>query len=323
MPDISGWTASIPEAPGLARRSRKRKVLLETMEISLLAIPGAMYFLIFHYLPMFGLTLAFKDYRYDKGILGSDWVGLKNFTFFFSSDQAWRVTRNTVSYSAAFTVLGILAALTVALLLFEVTQKTCIKLYQTAMILPSFMSWVVVAFVFYIVLNPTSGVIAQALEWFGREPVDFYGAARYWPPILVSAELWKTVGMSSIIYYAGLMGIDKELYEAAEIDGASRWRQVRSISIPHLVPLITILAILSVGNFFRGDFGLFYNLPRNIGMLYSTTDIIDTYIYRGLIQIGDIGMTAAVGFFQSVMGLALVLLSNWIVRRINADNSLF
>ncbi|MDF2926441.1 MAG: transporter permease subunit [Paenibacillaceae bacterium] len=305
------------------RTGRQKRILWETLEISILALPGVLYFFIFHYLPMFGLTLAFKDYRYDQGILGSKWIGLKNFTFFFQSDQAWRVTRNTVAYSATFTILGIIAALTVALLLFEVVNRSCIKIYQTAMILPSFMSWVMVAFIFYIILNPTSGLIAQIRSFFGWEPINFYNVARYWPPILVSADLWKTVGMSSIIYYAGLMGIDKELYEAAEIDGAGKWRQVRSISIPHLVPLITILAILSIGNFFRGDFGLFYNLPRNIGMLYSTTDVIDTYIYRGLIQIGDIGMTAAIGFFQSVMGLLLVLLSNWIVRRINADNSLF
>ncbi|MBO9607756.1 MAG: sugar ABC transporter permease [Paenibacillaceae bacterium] len=287
-----------------------------------LTVPALLYFLIFHYLPMVGVVLAFKDYKYSLGILGSEWIGFTNFKFFFTSQDAWRITRNTVGYSSAFIVLGNAAAIFVALLLYEVRSRAALKYYQTTMILPRFLSWVLVSYISYTLLSPTMGVFNQALEGLGFEPVTWYSEAKVWPYLIISFEMWKTVGLSSIIYYAALMSIDNELFEAARIDGANRWRQVWAISIPSLTPVMTILVILAIGGLFRGDFGLFYQLPRDVGALYPTTDIIDTYVYRGL-RNGDIGMTAAVGLFQSVVGLALILIANGIIRKVKPENAIF
>lgn len=288
----------------------------------MLALPALLYFFIFHYLPMFGVILAFKDYKYSEGILGSAWAGLKNFEFFFSSQDAFRVTRNTVGYGAVFIVVGNIAAVSVALLLYEIRSKAALKVYQTSMILPRFLSWVIVGYITYAILNPSLGALNQLLQYLGYSPVDWYADPKYWPFIITFSDIWKHVGLNSIIYYAALMSIDPELFEAAKIDGAGRWKQMRSISIPSLVPVITIIAILAIGNLFRGDFGLFYQLPRDVGVLYPATDIIDTYVYRGLRQ-GDIGITAAVGLFQSAVGLVLVLVSNWIIKKTRPENALF
>ncbi|WP_135557576.1 ABC transporter permease [Paenibacillus cymbidii] len=287
-----------------------------------LTVPALLYFLIFHYLPMVGVVLAFKDYKYSLGILGSEWIGFTNFKFFFTSQDAWRITRNTVGYSSAFIVLGNAAAIFVALLLYEVRSRAALKYYQTTMILPRFLSWVLVAYISYTLLSPTMGIFNQALEGLGFEPVTWYSEAKVWPYLIIGFEMWKTVGLSSIIYYAALMSIDSELFEAARMDGANRWRQVWAISIPSLTPVMTILVILAIGGLFRGDFGLFYQLPRDVGALYPTTDIIDTYVYRGL-RNGDIGMTAAVGLFQSVVGLVLILIANGIIRKVKPENAIF
>ncbi|MGI2295133.1 ABC transporter permease [Paenibacillus sp. GXUN7292] len=302
-------------------KSAKKYIRLN-LPLLLLALPALLYFFIFHYLPMFGVILAFKDYKYSEGILGSAWAGLKNFEFFFSSQDAFRVTRNTVGYGAVFIVLGNIAAVSVALLLYEIRSKAALKVYQTSMILPRFLSWVIVGYITYAILNPSLGALNQLLQYLGYSPVDWYADPKYWPFIITFSDIWKHVGLNSIIYYAALMSIDPELFEAAKIDGAGRWKQMRSISIPSLVPVITIIAILAIGNLFRGDFGLFYQLPRDVGVLYPATDIIDTYVYRGLRQ-GDIGITAAVGLFQSAVGLVLVLVSNWIIKKTRPENALF
>ncbi|MEF2246210.1 ABC transporter permease [Paenibacillus sp. IITD108] len=302
-------------------KSAKKYIRLN-LPLLLLALPALLYFFIFHYLPMFGVILAFKDYKYSEGILGSAWAGLKNFEFFFSSQDAFRVTRNTVGYGAVFIVVGNIAAVSVALLLYEIRSKAALKVYQTSMILPRFLSWVIVGYITYAILNPSLGALNQLLQYLGYSPVDWYADPKYWPFIITFSDIWKHVGLNSIIYYAALMSIDPELFEAAKIDGAGRWKQMRSISIPSLVPVITIIAILAIGNLFRGDFGLFYQLPRDVGVLYPATDIIDTYVYRGLRQ-GDIGITAAVGLFQSAVGLVLVLVSNWIIKKTRPENALF
>lgn len=305
-------------------KSKKKKwhVFKANFELLVFTLPVLFYFFIFHYLPMGGLVLAFKDYRYDRGIFGSDWVGFQNFDFFFTSQDAWRITRNTVSYSAVFIVTGIISALIISLLLYEVKSRLATKIYQTTMILPHFLSWVIVGYISYILLNPVHGVLNQILVALGRSPVQWYTEKQYWPFILTFSNIWKSIGLSTIIYYAALMGIDSTLFEAAEIDGATKLRQVWHISIPSITPLMSILALLSIAGLFRGDFGLFYQIPRNVGVLYSVTDIIDTYVYRGLRQ-GHIGMTTAVGLFQSVFGLIMVLISNWIVRRVKNENALF
>ncbi|MBO9605780.1 MAG: sugar ABC transporter permease [Paenibacillaceae bacterium] len=302
-------------------RSYKRYIK-ENIALFALALPAILYFIVFHYTPMFGVILAFKDYKYIGGIFGSEWIGFKNFEYFFTSMDAWRITRNTVGYGAAFIVFGNIAAITVALLLFEIRSKFALKYYQTAMIMPRFLSWILVGYMTYALFSPTLGYMNQFRSLFGADPIDVYSNAKYWPVILVLVDVWKTVGLSSIIYYAALMSIDSELFEAARIDGAGKLRQTFAISLPALTPVIIVIVILAIGNIFRGDFGLFYNIPRDIGVLYPTTDVIDTYVFRGL-RSGDFGISAAVGLFQSAVGLVLVVLSNWIVKKVNPDNSLF
>jgi putative aldouronate transport system permease protein len=304
-------------------RSKKQfHRFVANLPLTLMALPAVIYFALFHYMPMGGIIIAFKKYSYAKGILGSTWIGFRNFTFFFTSQDAWRITRNTVGYSAIFIVTGIIGAVTVALLLYEIQSRLATKFYQTAMIIPNFLSWVVVGYITYSLFNPVLGILNQVITFFGFQPVQWYSKPHYWPFILPLVNLWKSVGINSVVYYAALMGINKELYEAAEIDGASRWRQTLAISIPSLVPVIVVLFILAVGGIFKGDFGLFYEIPRDIGLLYPTTDVIDTYLYRGL-RGGEIGITSAVGLFQSVVGFVMVLCTNGLIKKISPENAMF
>lgn len=303
-------------------KKQRRYFNRDMIELTLLTLPTLIYLFIMNYLPMGGLVIAFKDFKYNKGIFGSEWNGFKNFEFFFTSQDAWRITRNTVGYGILFLVLGIVCAVTVALLLFEIRNRTALKVYQTIMILPNFLSWVIVGYIGYIFLNPIYGVVNNLLTFLGFDKIDWYADPKYWPYLLSIFSVWKGVGMSCIMYYAALMGIDESLFEAAKIDGANKMQMIKYISIPELASIISIMTILNMGNIFRGDFGLFYQMPRDIGTLYPTTDIIDTYIYRGL-RTGSTSVTAAVGFFQSFVGLLLVVGTNMIVRKIAPENSLF
>ncbi|MFD1176962.1 ABC transporter permease [Paenibacillus puldeungensis] len=291
-------------------------------ELFLLSLPGIFYTLIFAYIPMIGLVIAFKNYRYDLGIFGSKWVGLENFRYLFSTDTAWRITRNTVLYNTAYIVVTTAAALLLAVLLSEIKAKWS-KFYQTALFLPHFLSWVLVGYVAYAFLNHSDGLINRTLQAFGMEPVSWYQNPEPWPVILILVHLWKAVGFNTLIYFAGIMGINGDYYEAARIDGATKWQMAVKITVPLLSPLVIILLILSIGNMFRGDFGLHYFIPNNSGFLYGATDIIDTYVYRALREIGNVSMSAATGFYQSVVGFVLVLLANRIVRKINPDHSLW
>lgn len=304
------------------KKRKTKRVKSSDIQLLLLTLPVLVFFVIFHYIPMFGVIIAFKDYSYAEGMLGSKWIGLKNFEFFFKSQDAWLLTRNTVGYALLFLVVGTFAAVMIALLLNEVRSKKAIKVYQTSMILPYFLSWVIVSYITYILFNPKLGALNQFFQSIGMEGIDWYSETKYWPFILTIVNTWKGIGMNSIFYYSALLGIDPSLYEAATIDGASRGQQMRNISLPALIPTITILTILSLGNVFRGDFGLFYQIPRNVGLLYPVTDVIDTYIYRGL-RFGDVGITAAVGLFQSVVGMVTVVIANGIVRKISPDNAMF
>ncbi|MDF2924885.1 MAG: sugar transporter permease [Paenibacillaceae bacterium] len=287
-----------------------------------LFFPGFLYILIFSYLPMFGIMLAFKRFRFDKGIFGSDWVGLENFRFFFISEDAWRITRNTVLYEIGYILLTTAFALLFAVLLNEIGRNSS-KLYQTALFIPYFLSWVVVSYISYAFLDQQTGYLNTILEWFGMEPHKWYLEKEPWPVILNIASLWKKVGFSTLVYYAGVMGINQEYYEAARMDGATRFQMARKITIPMLAPLITVMLILAVGGIFNGDFGLHYFIPNNQGMTYPTTDIIDTYVYRALRTVGDVGMSAAVGLYQSLVGLVLVVSANAVVRKISQENSLW
>lgn len=288
-----------------------------------MALPGILFVFIFNYLPIFGIVIAFKNFVPAKGFFGSAWVGFSNFRFLFNSPDIWRVTRNTVVLNALFIITGTIIAVTFAILLNEIRKKIFTKFYQTVFFFPYFLSWVVVGYIFYALFSVEYGITNSIFSFFGKEPVQWYTQASYWPALLVFANIWKTVGYSSVIYYAGIMSIDSEYYEAAEIDGASKLQMVTHITIPLIVPLISILTILAIGKIFYSDFGMFFQLTRDSGLLYSTTDVIDTYVYRSLRQVGNIGMSSAAGLYQSIVGFILVLATNTIVKKLNPENSLF
>lgn len=308
--------------------SKKRKdsigkvYLKNNIELTLLGLPGILLLFVFCYIPMGGVIIAFKNYTYADGILGSKWIGFDNFKFFFTSQDAWRITRNTVGYGIVFIALGIAAGVALALILNEVSNKVSLKIYQTTMILPNFLSWVIVGYITYVFLNPTSGVLNQIVKLFGGNEIAWYSEPKYWPFILPIVQVWKSVGMGSLIYYSTLMGMDSSIFEAAEIDGAGKLQKIRYITIPSLIPIMTIMLIMNVGNVIKGDFGLFYQVTRDVGLLYPTTDIIDTYVFRAL-KGGSMAMSSAVGLFQSVVGFIMVIITNKIVTKIEPDNAMF
>ena len=294
---------------------------------SLAAVPMIIVF-IFRYLPMGGLLIAFKDYKFNKGILGSDWVGLSNFEFFFKSNVFFELVKNTLFNNFLFIVFGTIAALLVAILLYEVRSRSATKVFQTLLITPYFMSWVIVAYMVYAILNPQYGYLNNILSFFGMPEVDWYTKPKAWYAILTITFVWKNVGMDSVVYYASLMGIDTSLIEAAEVDGASKLQRTLHVVLPGLIPLISILTILKIGNIFRADFGLFYTVTQDgaNGNLYETTNVIDTYIFRTFrenMSSNSYGLTTAVGLLQSVVGMITVIVTNRCAKKIDPDIALF
>jgi putative aldouronate transport system permease protein len=290
----------------------------------IMTLPGLAYLAINNYIPMAGLVIAFKDFNYANGIFGSRWAGLKNFEFLFRTRDAFVITRNTVLYNAAFIIINTLAAIATAIMLSEVTKKILMRIYQTVILLPYLISIVIVSYLVYSFLSVNVGFINKTiLPLLGAEGIAWYTEARYWPVILPVVSLWRGFGFYSVIYLSSIVGIDRTFYEAAELDGASRFQCIRHITLPLITPVITMMILLAVGRIFYSDFGLFYQVPMNSGALYSTTNVIDTYVYRGLMQLGDIGMSAAAGLYQSLVGFLLVLGSNFLVRKVNPDNALF
>ncbi|WP_312370181.1 ABC transporter permease [Lachnoclostridium sp.] len=309
--------------PSQKRHTRTKGYLKDNVQLLTLALPTVILLSIFAYWPMFGIVLAFKDYKVPKGIWGSPWVGFKNFEFFLKSQDAWRVTRNTIVLNLLFIVVGIVCGVIFALIMFEVKKARHVKIYQTVSIIPSFISWVAVGYIVYAMLDPTKGMVNQLLALFGKEGISWYSEPQYWPFILVITKTWQGVGLGSIIYYAALMGVDNELYEAADIDGAGKLQKTWFVSIPQIVPIIIIMGILDIGKIFRADFGLFYNVTRDVGALYPKTDVIDTYVFRALMQQGNLGMSAAVGLFQSVICFVTLMLTNAIIKKKSPENALF
>jgi len=304
------------------RKEQKKRLIKRNIPLVALTLPGFLNILLFTYMPMFGVVIAFKDYSYARGIFGSAWAGFKHFEFFFSSNDAAVVIRNSILYSVAFHILATFCSVLVALLLYEVRSKLALKVYQTVTIVPYFISWVLVAYIGFSLFSNRFGILNTAIEALGGTPIEWYAEPKYWPFILAFFHVWKGTGMSCILYYATLMGIDPSLFEAAKIDGATKWQCIRHVSIPALIPVISIVSIMAVGSIMGGDFGLFYQVPRDSGALYPVTDIIATYTYRGL-QAGNMSQTAAVGLFQSVVGLVLVLATNLTIRKVSPENALF
>ena len=303
---------------------KKKSSMAQTLPLMLIALPGLIYLLINNYLPMFGVFLAFKDYSYIRGIFGSKWNGLDNFEFLFRTKDAWIMTRNTLLYNAAFIVLGTIFAIFVAILIHELGKKRRVKLYQASLMLPNLLSWVVVGFIVYAFLNADNGFINNTVyKAMGLQPVSWYSNKQPWPWILILVYLWKYVGTNSIIYVAGIAGIDREIFEAAQLDGASKVKQILHITVPMLKPTVITLTLMSIGRIFYSDFGLFYQVPANSGRLFDVTQTIDTYVYRGLMESNDVGMSAAAALYQSLVGFILVLGANALVRKIDKENALF
>jgi len=290
----------------------------------LMMIPSLLYLFINNYIPMAGLIIAFKSVNYRVGIINSPWVGFKNFEFLFKTKDAWTITRNTIAYNAAFIILGTVIAIAVAILLNEITKRIVKNVYQTVILLPYLISIIVVSYIVLAFLSYDTGYINnQLFSAFGKDPISWYNEPDYWPFILIFVYIWKHFGYSCIIYYATVVGFDKGYYEAAVIDGANRWQTITKVTLPMLTPTIVTLTLMNIGRIFYSDFGLFYQVPLNSGPLQNVTQTIDTYVYRGLIQLNDVGMSSAAGFYQSVVGFVLVLLANMIVSKISKDNALF
>lgn len=304
-------------------KTKRGKKKFANLDLHLMIAPAVIYFIIFAYLPMFGLIIAFKNYNYTDGILFSPWCGFENFKFLFESGNAWMLTRNTILYNIAFLVTSIALEVILAIFLSEIAGKKLKKLCQSIMILPNFISWVVIAVFAYSFLNFETGVINRILINLGHEPIQFYAEVGAWKYILVFVNLWKGAGYGSIIYLATITGMDTSVYEAAEIDGANAWQRIKHITLPLLIPTIVTMSLLSIGRLLRGNFDMFYQLIGNNGMLYESTDIIDTYIFRALLSSPNIGMSSAVGFLQSVLCFIIILVVNKAVKMYEKDYSLF
>lgn len=294
----------------------------------LMVLPGALSMLIFFYIPVFGNVVAFKDFRYSPNgflasIVESKWVGFDNFKFLFSSSNAYIITRNTVLYNVAMIFIGLILSISLAIIMSMLRSKKRIKIFQTAMLFPHFLSWVIISYFVYSFLSPDKGLVNVIRNLMGLDPVNWYTAVKFWPGFLIGIGVWKGLGYNSVVYFAAVMGIDPTFYEAAIIDGANRWQQVKYVTIPQLIPLVSILMIMAIGNIFRADFGLFYQVPRNSGSLYNVTQVLDTFVFNGLAGGGDIGMASAAGLYQSVVGSILLISTNAIVRRLDPESALF
>ncbi|MFD0673184.1 ABC transporter permease [Cohnella sp. GCM10027633] len=305
-----------------------RRTILQTVwkyrALFVLALPGFALLFVNNYLPMFGIFLAFKNLNYTKGIFGSDWVGFDNFKFMFASNDAWMIIKHTLLYNFSFLVINTVLAVLLAVLLNDVKNRILSKFFQSTMLLPHFISMVIVGYLVYGFLNPELGFLNKSiLEPLGRDPIAWYAEPGYWPYILTIVNTWKSVGYLAVVYLAAIVGIDHEYYEAARIDGASKWKQMTKITIPLIMPVIIILTLLAIGRIFNADFGLFYQATMASGMLKSTTEVIDTYVYNALLVTGDTGLASAAGLLQSVVGFVLVISVNRIVKRFSQDNALF
>lgn len=286
-------------------------------------LPAVVYVITFSYIPMGGIIVAFKRFSFTKGFLGSPWCGLENFRFLFISDKLWPLMHNTLLYNIAFIAVGIILEVGFAIIVNELGSKWFKKVFQSFMFLPFFISWVVVLAIVDAIFGYDSGIINNLLQSLGMERFNVYVNAAPWPFLLVFFKAWKQTGYGSIVYLAAITGMDQEIVDAAEIDGANIWQRIRYITIPSLKPTIIIMTLLAVGNIFRGDFGMFYQLIGNNSVLLEVGDILDLYIYRAMVSSSNLGMASAAGFYQSILCFFTILAANWMVRKYDPEYSLF
>lgn len=291
--------------------------------LTLLAVPALILMVLFRYLPIGGIILAFKRFSIPKGIFGSPCIGFNNFKFLFLTKDAFIITRNTLCYNAVFIVLNLICAVTLAIALNELLNKKAAKIYQTVFMAPYFLSWVAISFIAFAFLNKDGGLLNMLLRKTGAAEISWYSETAYWPLIIIIAQLWKNLGYATVMYLSSLVNIPQELYEAALVDGATKWQQICKITLPALRPMMIILTIIAIGRIFYSDFGLFYQLPRNSGPLFDVTNVIDTYVYRTLKDLNDIGMAAAANLYQSLLGFLMIMGSNAIIKKIDSDSALF
>lgn len=305
----------------------KKEPFLKTVRkhwmLLLMLAPAVIYVIVFNYAPMTGIVLAFKKYQYAGGIYGSPWNGFDNFKALLISGKLPLVTRNTLMYNIAFIFLGVVFEMGSAILLNELVNKYFKKVAQSFMFLPYFISWVVAGAIMYNIFNYERGVFNHILTMFGAKPFDLYNTPGAWPPVLIFLKLWKGTGYGSVVYLAAITGLDQEMYEAASIDGANAWQRIRYLTIPLLKPTMMIMVLLAIGNIFRGDFGLFYQTVKSSALLQPMTDIIDTYVFRMLIDTGDIGVSAAAGLYQSILCFITITVCNKLVKKVNPDYALY
>jgi putative aldouronate transport system permease protein len=316
-PVVPSETLTVKKPKSLLRSIARNKVLL------LMCLPAIVFFIVFSYGPLPGVWIAFTSFNYRDGIFGSEFVGMRNFEFLIQSGQLWQLTRNTLLYNLAFIILGNILQIALAIMLNEIRSKYFKKISQAIMFLPYFISVVLVGVIAFNLLNFDTGAINALIEQTGGDPIKIYSTAGLWPIIIILFQLWQSTGYGSIVYFAAIMSIDNSLFEAAAIDGASAWQRIRYIILPSLKPTFIILLLFSLGGIMHGNFGLFWNLVGNNAALFSTTDIIETSVYRMILSQNNFTSSTAVGLYQSLFGFALVMLANWIVRRINKDYALF
>ncbi len=316
----------VPDLRASGRFSKAKKPLM----LLTMVAPGAIWLLLLRYLPMGGIILAFKNYKiYPKdptflnNLIHSKWVGLDNFKFLFTTGDSWIMIRNTLAYNIVFIILGVIIPVAFAIMMSELSRKFVAKTYQTLMFFPYFLSWVVVSYFLNAFIDAQYGLIPMAQRAAGETAVSWYTTPGPWPYIIVFANLWKNVGYSTVLYLAAITGIDQTQYEAAAIDGASKWQQILHVTLPNLRTMIAILFILNVGKIFNADFGLFWNVPMQNGALFSVTQVVDTYIYRVLMNTGNIGQSTAAGLLQNIVGFLCILGANAVVKKIDSDSTLF
>ena len=306
-------------------QKQKNKSLqwLKNVPYFLMQVPGLLWLVLFHFVPIFGLVIAFKDYKYANGIFGSAWNGLDNFKTFFSANYAFRIFRNTIGYNLIWMLLvNLFLGMLIAIMLYEVRNKIANKIYQTSMLIPYFVSYVIIAYIGFLFLSHDNGLLNQLIKSFGGKEIYWYYEPKVWPYILTFFDAWKNIGMASLYYYAALLAIDPCLFESASLDGAGRLRQIWYISVPELMPMASVVLISRVGGVLGGGMDIFYQLPMDSSKVYETTETIATYLFRGLAS-GSISTSAAVGFFQSVIGVILLLITNRIIRKISPENAMF
>ncbi|MBQ9863163.1 MAG: sugar ABC transporter permease [Lachnospiraceae bacterium] len=296
----------------------------------MMVAPTALWLILLRYIPMAGIVIAFKKYKVYtpkpslvNNIINSKWVGLGNFKFLFTSSDTLLVLRNTVGYNLLWIALGVIISVSFAIMINEITSKFVAKTYQTMMFFPFFLSWVVVSYFVMALLDPTSGLIVKAQIARGLTPTEWYHDYKPWPVILTICNLWKNMGYQTIWCLAAITGIDKSQYEAAAIDGASKWQQIWYVTIPNLRNMVIILLIMDIGKIFNSDFGLFYSVPQNSGTIFRTTQVLDTYVYRALMNSQNIGMSTAASLFQNAVGFVLIMITNTMIRKIDPDSALF